>query len=173
MAISTNTIEISPLHEGTVTSRWRINASSSDVSGCETIKAAPGSGYELQVQRLYLSIGGSITVTLGAGEESSACKRVVLGPLGGAAIMIELDFGPQGIVLDPNAALTVDASGAGRVWVYVEGQTRVCEVRGIASSSPSTSVSSSPSASLSSSVSASPSASVSASPSASVSSSAS
>jgi len=169
MAISTNTLEISPIHQGTITSRWRVNASTADASGCETIKAAPGSGYELVIRRLILSIGGSITVTLGAGEESNAVKRVVLGPMGGGAMTISMDFGDDTIVLDPNAALTVDASGSATVWIYVEGQTRVVDAAGIASSSPSTSISSSPSTSVSSSPSSSISASVSSSPSSSIS----
>jgi len=151
MAITTNTVELSPLCHGTTTSRWKVNASSADASACETVKAAPGSGYELVVRRLVLSIGGSATVNIGAGEESSACKRVLLGPLGGSAMTIPLDFGERGLVLDPNAALTIDASGAATVWVYAEGITRVADTEGVPSSSPSASISSSPSASVSSS----------------------
>lgn len=149
MAITTNSLEISPLHQGTITSRWRVNASSADASGCETVKAAPGAGYELVVTRLAVTIGGSATVTIGAAEESGGVKRTLLGPLGGSAMAVSLDLPAVGLVLDPNAALTIDASGAANVWVYAEGITRVAGSAGVASSSPSASASSSPSSSAS------------------------
>jgi hypothetical protein len=153
MAIATNSLEWSPKNQGTITSRWRVNASSADVSGCETVKAAPGAGYELVIRRLVLTIGGSANVTLGMEEVSSAVKHTLLGPIGGAAMPVSLDFGDDLLVLDPNTALVVDASGAVVVWLYVEGMTRVVEAAGIAShtpsASPSTSASASPSASAS------------------------
>jgi hypothetical protein len=149
MTIATNTIETSPIHQGTITSRWRVNASTADGTGCESIKDSPGSGYELVVTRLLIAISGSVSVTIGMNEESSGVKRTLLGPLGGAAMVIDLDFGNDGVVLDPNAALTIDASGAATVWVYAEGMTRVVDSANLPSSSPSASVSGSPSSSAS------------------------
>ena len=144
MAITTNTLERTPGHQGSITDIWRVNASSADASGCETVKAAPGAGYELILTRLRVTIGGAVTATIGCGEESDTAKRVLFGPFGGTAMSVPvIGHDDEPVVLDPNSALTVDASGAGVIWVLAEGMTRVTEVAGAPSTSPSTSVSAS------------------------------
>ena len=150
MAITTNTLESTPRHEGSITGFVRINASSADASGCETILAAPGSGYELLLKYIRVIIGGAITVDIGSGKKGTACEKVILGPMGGAAMSVQpFDFGDEPVVLDPNKALTVDASGAGRVCIYAEVLTRIEAPAGVPSASLSSSISSSVSASAS------------------------
>lgn len=151
-------------------SRWSVNASSTDASGCEEIIAAPGAGLELCVTRLRIAIGAAVTVSIGCGETTNAPTKTLIGPVGGAPMFVPLEF-PEALVLSPNHNLVIDASGAGVVCVWVEGYTRAQTASFSASSSPSASVSSSKSASPSKSLSSSPSASKSSSPSASPSSS--
>ncbi len=164
MAVTTVPIVLAPLASERLdaTDRWAVNASSADASGCEEIVAAPGAGLELCVRKLRIAIGAAITVSIGGGETTSAPTKTLIGPLGGAAMFVHLDF-PEALVLSPNHALVMDASGAGTVNVYVEGYTRPQTASVSASSSPSASKSSSPSTSKSASKSSSPSASKSAS----------
>lgn len=150
--------------------RWAVNASSADASGGEEIVAAPGAGLELCITKLRIAIGAAITLSIGSGETGGAVTKVLIGPLGGSAMFVPIDF-PEALVLSPNHPLVMDASGAGVVCVYAEGYTRAQTASVSASTSPSASVSGSPSASVSSSVSGTPSASKSSSPSASPSSS--
>jgi hypothetical protein len=127
MAITTNAVSVTgPLgsHIRTPATPWQINASSADASGCEEIQAAPGAGYHLCISRLVIGIGAAITVDIGAGESGSACQTVLIGAIGGAAGTYILDFRDRPILLAENKSLTVDASDAGVVNVYVEGFTR-------------------------------------------------
>jgi hypothetical protein len=106
------------------TVRWHVNGSTTDASSCEELRAAPGIGYQLVIERLFISIGGPVAVTLGEDELAGDVASVLLGPLGGAPGTYELDFREQPIVMTANKALTIDANGAGIVDVYVEGYTR-------------------------------------------------
>jgi len=127
MAIATTAVNITgPLgaHISTLpTSTWQINATSDDASGCEEIKAAPGAGYALCISRLIIGIGAAITVTIGDGAAAGAVETIAIGPVGGAAGTYAFEF-PRPIQLTANKALTVDASGAGAICVWVEGFTR-------------------------------------------------
>ncbi|MDI9433121.1 MAG: hypothetical protein QM570_15500 [Planctomycetota bacterium] len=103
---------------------WQVNAATDDASGCETIKAAPGATSKLVVTRLWIYIGGAVTVTIGAGKSSSAVEAVLFGPVGGAAGTYWLDCRERPIELPANKALTVDASDTAYLCVYVEGYTK-------------------------------------------------
>jgi hypothetical protein len=103
---------------------WQINATSADATGCETILASPGTGYHLCISRLIIGIGAAITVTVGAGKSGTAVEGAFLGPVGGAAGTYVMDFRDRPIRLTAAKALTVDASGAGSICVYVEGFTK-------------------------------------------------
>lgn len=124
MAVTTNAITaiLKPLGKGG--DRWQVNASSADASGCEEIKAAPGAGYALVVERLVIYIGAAINVTLGEDKNGAAVAAVLIGPLGGAAGTYVLDCRERPILMTANKALVIDASGAGVVCVYAEGFTR-------------------------------------------------
>lgn len=133
--------------------RWKIMASSADASGAELIVKAPGAGKGLFIEKINVAIGASITANIGQGESSGACAKVLIGPLGGAAMFTAFDFGDEPLKLDTNQPLTLDASGAGVVCVVVQGYTADASETATPSqsisASPSTSVSSSPSSSAS------------------------
>lgn len=124
MAVTTNAVTrvLKPLGKGG--DCWAVNASSADASGCEAIKAAPGAGYSLVIERLVVYIGAAITVTFGEDENSGAVAATLIGPLGGAAGTYELDCRHRPIEMTTNKGLVIDASGAGAVCVYAEGYTR-------------------------------------------------
>jgi len=102
---------------------WAVNAITADASGCEVVKAAPGSGYYLVIKHLTLICDANITVTIGEGESSSAVETAIVGPVPFASNGPEMDlvFNPP-IQLTENKALTVDASGAGNIVLFVQGE---------------------------------------------------
>ncbi len=124
MAITTNAVTRTSAQWSRPVTRWAVNGSSADASACEELVATPGSGYELVVLRIICCIGGAITATIGAGESTDNVETPVWGPFGGAAGTYELDVRDKPIQLTANKSLTVDASGAGTVCVFVEGYTR-------------------------------------------------
>lgn len=94
---------------------WAVAASSADVSGNETLQAAPGAGKYLVVERVVFNSVADIALTL------KADTATIIGPL---------SFGAQGVfewtpkrpvILPVNKALKIDASGAGAVAMYAEG----------------------------------------------------
>ena len=104
---------------------WCYNATSADASGAETIIAAPGADTALYITQLTVITDANITVTLGAGEDSSAVETIVWGPIpfGSAGGVAHFDHRQNAIKLTDNKTLTVDASGAGNTCVVVEGFT--------------------------------------------------
>jgi len=124
MAITTNAVTLTSAQWSRPVTRWAVNASTADASGCEQIKAAPGAGYELVVSRIVCCIGAAITATIGSGESTGAVETPEWGPFGGAAGTYILDCRDKPIQLTANKSLTIDASGAGTVCAYVEGYTR-------------------------------------------------
>lgn len=131
--------------------QWQINATTSDASGCEAIRAAPGLGYEHCITRLEIFLNAAITVTLGASEASGAVEDIILGPMGGAVGHISMDFSDRPLAVRGNHSFVFDTSGAGSITIYAEGFTRAQAIAdtAIPSSSLSSSVSSSPSSSAS------------------------
>ena len=106
---------------------FSVNGTSSDLSGCEELVAAPAAGVSIYLTKVLITCVAAISVTLGAGETGGACTTILLGPITFAATSgspYALDFGNKGIKLDAATSLTIDASGAGAVQVYVEGYTR-------------------------------------------------
>lgn len=127
MAVSTNALTVTGPRDswvGQTVTPWQINASSADASACEEIKATPGSGYALVVERLIIGVGAAVTVTVGSGESGGDVEGDKIGPIGGAAGTYFLDFRDRPVQLTANKSLTFDASGAGTVAVYAEGYTR-------------------------------------------------
>lgn len=97
-----------------------VNGNSADLSGCEQLVAAVG-GKSIYVERLVVSFGAAVTVTLGAGKTDTAVTTVLVGPLYGAAnTTIELTF-TRPIKLAAATALTADSSGAGDVTILAQG----------------------------------------------------
>ena len=105
---------------------WIHNATSADASGCEEIKAAGGAGTEHVIEHVVISSDSAISVTLGAGETGGAVTTALIGPVTFAAGQsIEWFFLGRtgGLKVGANTSITVDASGAGNVCVFVEGTT--------------------------------------------------
>lgn len=104
---------------------WVVNASNSDWSGTEVVKAAPASGTSLYVNSVWVSSASAITFTIGEGETSSAVTTIIVGPIHLAANTStpQIRF-LKPIKLTAATALTMDASGAGSATVVVEGYTK-------------------------------------------------
>lgn len=107
-------------------SGWVKNATSADASGTEEILAAPGAGSSLVIEYLVISSDAAISVTIGEGETAGAVTTALIGPVtfaAGQTIAFPFVGRAQGIILTANTSLTVDASGAGNICVWVQGYT--------------------------------------------------
>lgn len=116
MAITKNTIQVKG-------KGFAVNATSADLSGTEELVAAPGAGKFIHITRVVVITVATITVTIGAGETAGAVTAVLLGPsiaFTAALVPWVTEFIPA-VKLDENVALTVDASGAGAVNIFVQG----------------------------------------------------
>jgi len=103
-------------------SGWVVNGYTDDASGCETVLAAV-SGKRHVIEHLTLVCGSAIDVTIGDGESSSAVETVRVGPLDMAAgSSVSIPF-PGGLYCTSAKAITIDAEGAGKVCVVVQGRT--------------------------------------------------
>jgi len=117
MAITANTITTHGLD-------WVVNATSTDLSSCEELKAAVASKSHY-IRTINISCGSDITVTIGEGETTGAVTTALIGP----AIFTSTGRDKYSLLficpikLTAATALTVDASGAGTVQVVVEGYT--------------------------------------------------
>ena len=99
------------------------NVRSDDISGCETIKAAPGAGKRLIITQAIISSAGAITITIGEGETAGAVTTAIWGPVTFAANQCIPWIFKHPVVLTVNTALTCDASGAAVVNIFIEGYT--------------------------------------------------
>jgi len=122
-AVDTPTVIAKPVSAHSVDAiPFAANLRSDDLSGCETIKAAPASG-RLVLEHILISSDSAITVTIGEGETGSAVTTAIMGPIAFAAgQFIEWEFSSL-VALSATTALTCDASGAGVVNIFVEGYT--------------------------------------------------
>lgn len=97
-----------------------VNGSTSDMSGCETLVSGV-SGKNIYVERIVVSFGAAISVSIGEGESSGGVDTVLIGPLYGSAnSTIEIVFG-RPIKLSTATDLTADASGSGNITVIAHG----------------------------------------------------
>ena len=102
---------------------FSVNGNSADLSGCEELVGAV-TGKSIYVERLAVSFGAAINVTLGAGETGGAVTTVLAGPIYGAAnTTVELTF-TRPLKLAAATALVVDASGAGNVTILAQGYVK-------------------------------------------------
>jgi hypothetical protein len=97
------------------------NGNSADLSGCETLAAAV-TGKSIVIERLTITSGAAINVSVGEGETGGAITTTLLGPFYMAAnSRIDMPF-PRGVKLTAATALTADASGAGNVTIIAQGR---------------------------------------------------
>ena len=122
MAVVATPVAIGNIPLTSIVSRFAVNATSADASGCEVIKAAPSAGYSIYITHLSVMIDANITVTIGEGETASAVDTIKIGPIPSPTegLVWQKDF-PDAIQLTAATLLAMDASGAGNVCVYVEG----------------------------------------------------
>lgn len=102
---------------------FAVNGTTVDLTGCETLKAAPGAGLSIYVEKIVISCATATNVTIGAGDGGTAVTTVILGPilfLADGTTNIVLDF-KRPLKLAANVALAADAAGAGVVTIFVEG----------------------------------------------------
>ena len=102
------------------------NATSADASGTEEIIAAPGAGISHNIEHLVISSDSAISVTIGEGETAGAVTTALIGPVtfaAGQTVTWPFIGRSQGIKMTANKSLTVDASGAGNINVFVQGFT--------------------------------------------------
>lgn len=100
------------------------NGVSADASGCEELKAAPAAGTSIIIDTLSISVGAALDITIGEGETADACTTALIGPVTMAEDQTLMwDFrGNGGMKLTAATSLTVDASGAGAVCMFVSGR---------------------------------------------------
>ncbi len=101
---------------------FSVNATSDDASGAEEVLAAVA-GKSIVLTQLSITCVSAITVTIGAGETSSAVTTKLYGPVSFAATapgQVGEVFSPP-IKLASATALVVDASGGGAIHIYAQG----------------------------------------------------
>lgn len=103
---------------------WIINATCSDASACEELKAAPGTGLSIIVDHITINNGsaGTQDITIGQGEAAGAVETALIGPISMAINdSIGWDF-PQGICLSANKSLTVDSGDTHNLMIFAYGR---------------------------------------------------
>lgn len=104
---------------------WIINATCSDASACEELKAAPGAGLSIILDHITLNNGsaGTQDITIGSGETGpGSVETALIGPISMAVNdSIQWDF-PQGMVLAENKSLTVDSGDTHNLMVFAYGR---------------------------------------------------
>lgn len=98
---------------------------STDMSGCEEIRAAPGSGLNLYVEHLFISCVSAITVDVGEGETTNAVTTAytTFEFVATSGAPIDIHF-TRPLKLTANTSFTADASGAGKVTIIATGYTK-------------------------------------------------
>lgn len=122
-AVDTPTILNKKLQDDTGLTHWACNVRSDNISGCETIKDAPGTGYSLCLTGIIISSGAALTITIGEGNAGAGVTTAIMGPITFAAGQLMVWKFDYPLALTTNTILSCDASGAGDVNIYVEGFT--------------------------------------------------
>lgn len=104
-----------------------LNAVSADATDCETLKAGVA-GLSIIVDHLTINNGANaISITIGEGKTGGAVTTALIGPIAMAAnsniqFNFTRGFAVWGMSLPPGISLTVDASGAGPICIFVIGR---------------------------------------------------
>ena len=102
------------------------NATSADASGTEVIIAAGGAGVSHYLEHIVISSDSAISITIGEGETAGAVTTALIGPItfaAGQVVPFPFTNRVRGLKMTANTSLTVDASGAGNICVWVQGYT--------------------------------------------------
>lgn len=96
------------------------SAVSVDATSCEEIHIAVANK-KIKVRHLTINSGAAIDITIGEGETAGAVTTALLGPISFAANQtLQWNFNPL-MELTENTSLTVDASGAGNIYIFAQG----------------------------------------------------
>lgn len=104
---------------------WVAFRYSTDLSGAEEIKTAPGAGLNLYITYLFISCVSAIDVTVGEGELKAAVttEYTTFEFVATNNAPIDIYF-TRPLKLTANTSFAVDASGAGKVTIVCEGYTK-------------------------------------------------
>ncbi|MHB8110507.1 MAG: hypothetical protein ACYDHW_10805 [Syntrophorhabdaceae bacterium] len=100
-----------------------INAYSANASGCEQLKAAPGSGTAIYIRNMSISSATPVTVTIGEGETTPGeVDTTLMGPFkfGTTPHQMQWDFYPA-MKLTNNKSLVMDSDATGDIVVVIQG----------------------------------------------------
>lgn len=100
-----------------------LNATSTDASGCEELKAAPAAGTSIIVDHVTINNGaGAQSITIGEGKNGGAVTTALIGPVAMAAnTSLQWNF-PSGMVLTAATSLTVDSSSNTALCIFAIGR---------------------------------------------------
>jgi len=118
MAITTTSIPVGKFG-------FMSNSCSADVSGAETLVAAPTTGKQIVVDIIILNSTAAIALSIGEGEGvPGTLDTTYLGPVEFSALQtITWNFQSRGgMVLTANTLLGIDADGAGNICCFVSGR---------------------------------------------------
>ena len=102
-----------------------ICAGSADVTACETLKAAPGTGKAIYVDYLRINSTSAIAITIGEGAAAGTIDTILIGPVAFSALLtLDWAFLNGGMKLTDNCLLLIDADGAGVVNVFASGKVK-------------------------------------------------
>lgn len=121
MAITVTTPDVGPgSFQGFI-----LNGVSADASGCEELKASPGTGKSILIRHLTINNGANaLSHTIGEGETGGAVTSPIIGPIAMAAnTSLQWNFYPP-LKLTAATALVIDSSGAGAVCVFATGEVQ-------------------------------------------------
>lgn len=105
-------------------SGWALNAVG-DASGCEELKAAPGTGLSLYLDQVIIDTTAAATIIIGQGETVPGTPDAnIIGPVGFSPNVPVVWKFDKPIKLTANTSLVVDSNVANDVCVWVEGTTR-------------------------------------------------
>ena len=101
-----------------------LNATSADISGGETLKAAPATG-SIIVDHITINNGaGAQGLTIGAGLTGAAVTTALIGPVAMPVnSLIQFNF-HDGMVLSAATALTCDSDSNTAVCIFVQGRVQ-------------------------------------------------
>lgn len=103
-----------------------LNATCSDASACEELKAAPAAGTSIIIDHITINNGatGAQSITIGSGETGGAVETALIGPIAiAASTSIQWDF-PYGLVLAAAKSLTVDSDDTHDLMIFVQGRVQ-------------------------------------------------
>lgn len=119
MAITTSTVELIECPPDR-TEPASAGFASADLTGCESILAAPGASKHIYVNKIMLTSAAAENVDIGSGEATNAVETKYFPDIQtGAGLTTVLEFAGKWWKLPANKALTIDADSSGVVSGYV------------------------------------------------------